>query len=323
MSRANDIEESAAHFVVRSEEPSWSAADQAHLDRWLDESDAHKVAFWRLQHGWREADRIGSMGLPKGNTARTPIAGSTWTRMVAIAACLGIFIIALAIVRPNLGLTGQEHAGAVSYETSVGGHKTVALADGSQIELNTDTLVKASPTQRAVWLQRGEAYFTVAHSGGRPFNVNAGERSVVVLGTQFVVRMSGDELSVAVVQGKVRLEDRMPVNGSQRMASITAGKVAVVNESGLLIKTETAEAMRDLLSWRSGSLVFNDVTLEDAAAQFNRYSRRKLVIADAKAAKIRIGGSFDARNVDAFAGLLNSAYGLKVQTAADRISVSS
>ena len=94
-------------------------------------------------------------------------------------------------------------------------------------------------------------------------------------------------------------------------------------ESGLLIKDETAETLRDLLSWRSGTLVFNDVTLEDAAAQFNRYSRRKLVIADAKAANIRIGGSFDARNLDAFARLLNSAYGLKVQTAEDRISVSS
>ena len=64
MSRAERIEELASLWVVRREEPEWSANDQADLDQWLAESDAHKVAFWRLEQGWRE-DRLHRTGDPQ------------------------------------------------------------------------------------------------------------------------------------------------------------------------------------------------------------------------------------------------------------------
>ena len=66
MSRARDLEQRAAHWVLRQEEAGWSTADQHDLDRWLAESNSHKAAFWRLEHGWREADRIGSLGQAPG-----------------------------------------------------------------------------------------------------------------------------------------------------------------------------------------------------------------------------------------------------------------
>ena len=55
---AREIEQQAALWLVRREEPEWTAADEAMLAAWLEESMAHKAAFWRLEFGWREADRI-------------------------------------------------------------------------------------------------------------------------------------------------------------------------------------------------------------------------------------------------------------------------
>jgi len=58
VNRHDTIEEQAALWVMRREEPGWSSFDEAALDDWLDQSDLHKAAFWRLEHGWRRADRI-------------------------------------------------------------------------------------------------------------------------------------------------------------------------------------------------------------------------------------------------------------------------
>jgi transmembrane sensor len=320
VNRAQEIEDRAAHFVLRREEQSWSADDQQHLDQWLEESDAHKAAYWRLEHGWREADRIGSIGRVEAGRGGAYGPLSNWTKIVALAACLALFVLGFAVLRPELGLIGQGYEAATPYRTAIGGHELVALADGSRVELNTDTAIRASAKRRSVWLERGEAFFDVASASGRQFVVHAAGRSVVVLGTQFSVRLKGDELTVAVLEGRVRIEDG---EDSERSTTIGAGSIAVANKSGLLLTNDTPSKVRALLAWRSGRLLFDDARLSEAAAQFNRYNRKQLIITDADAAKIRIGGSFDARNVDAFARLLGSAYGLNVQSASDRISVSS
>ena len=68
---------------------------------------------------------------------------------------------------------------------------------------------------------------------------------------------------------------------------------------------------------------FDRTTLADAAAEFNRYNRVHLTIADDRAARLRVGGSFEATNVAAFARLLRSAFGLQVSTRGDEIVVAS
>ena len=61
MSRA-DSQNRAARFIMRRDEPGWSETDAAELKAWLDESMAHKAAYWRLVHGWEQAGRIAALG---------------------------------------------------------------------------------------------------------------------------------------------------------------------------------------------------------------------------------------------------------------------
>src|SRR5690606_13001818 len=91
------------------------------------------------------------------------------------------------------------------YATEIGEQKTVQLSDGSELVLNTNTrvLIDYTDSKRRAILDQGEAYFKVAEDAQRPFSVDAGVRSIAVLGTEFNVQKTGGGLTVAVVEGLV------------------------------------------------------------------------------------------------------------------------
>ena len=93
------------------------------------------------------------------------------------------------------------------YATSTGAHRIISLVDQTTVELNTASQMRSTldASKREVFLDRGEAYFDVAHDSSRPFVVHAGGQEIVVLGTKFAVRVDGAKLTVSVVEGRVRL----------------------------------------------------------------------------------------------------------------------
>jgi transmembrane sensor len=316
MSTARQIEERAALWVLHREEPSWSSTDQAELDAWLSQSDAHKAAFWRLECGWRKADRIASLGAPL-QPRRVGFGELSWGRPLALAASILIVFTVVLLQWPRTFTAPQD--AAAQFQTPIGGHQIVSLPDGTRVELNTDTAIKAvvDEHRRAVWLERGEAFFEVAKQHGRNFVIYAGPRTVTVLGTKFSVRRDPREVVVAVLEGRVSV-DAAAANASDRHTTITAGDIAIARGKSTLITT-SAEAVQQQLAWRSGRLIFHDATLGAAVEQFNRYNETQLVLQDADLARLLVGGSFVARNVRAFAQLLKDSYGLEVDDAPGKI----
>jgi len=232
------------------------------------------------------------------------------------AGIAAVVALGAGIVGVNLAMPGR------AYSTDVGGHATAPLADGTRVELNTDTRLRADIDEdhRQVWLDRGEAYFEVAHDPARPFVVHAGSRRITVLGTKFLVRRDGQGVEVAVVEGKVRVD---PVRQERAKAAVlTRGELAVAKGEATLLAVRSIEKVENELSWREGMLVFDRSTLADAAAEFNRYNHKKLVVVGDAAAAVRIGGSFEADNIDAFARLLKQAFGLSVEERGGEIVIS-
>jgi transmembrane sensor len=321
MSGASEIETVAARWLIRREEPDWSAADEARLQAWLDQSYANKAAYWRLECGWRKADRIGALG-PEVAALSLP-ARSRWRDRgrLAIAASIGLLLIAVPVAL-HIAEGRADHATVVQYHTPLGGHEQVALADGSTVELNTATVIRAALTEthRDVWLDSGEAFFSVTHTGA-PFVVHAGSRVVTVVGTKFSVSRDGDNVRVAVVEGKVRVSDSGGADPAPE-ATITRGDLLDADGSSTLLLQNASRKVEQSLAWRDGMLQFDRTPLSDVADQFNRYNRRKLVISDPTAAAIPIGGSFKASNVAAFARLLHEAYGLRVEYTPTEMKVS-
>jgi transmembrane sensor len=316
---AADIETEAASWLQRRRYWNWSDEDQVALEKWLDESLAHSVAYWRLDAGLGRAERLvalrGSAPEQSEITAPKPRISPTLMR---IAAALAVAAVLSALVT-SFVLQPRDR----TYSTQVGGHETVAFADGSRIELNTDTVLRTRMTteQRVVWLKKGEAFFQVKHDPVHPFIVIAGDRRVTDLGTQFTVRRDAARLKVAVMQGRVWF-DASNKQKPLQSALLMPGDVATATAGALSITKDSAHALATDLSWRHGVLVFKYARLADATAELNRYNRQKLVVADPAIAEMTIYGAFPTNNVELFSRVVRDVLGLQVRNKGEEIVIS-
>jgi len=308
-SSSDEIRARAAAFLLKRREYKWSDEDQHVLDAWFAEALAHRIAYLRLETAWDSADRLAVLRRPED--AGTPVVPKRKLSFLASAAAV-VAIVSLGIAAAiNFGRPGEQ-----VYATQVGGHKTITLADGSSIELNTDTVVRVGgENHRQVSLVHGEAYFQIRHDPAHAFVVDVGDHRIVDLGTKFSVRDSGERVRVALVEGRARFES---TNASSRSAPtlLTPGDVAVATANSLLVASITKKSTRDLaddLGWRHGVLVFRRVALGDAAAEFNRYSHDKLIVSDREIAGLTISGTFPTGGVETFSHAAQEAFGLHVQ----------
>ena len=67
-------------------------------------------------------------------------------------------------------------------------------------------------------------------------------------------------------------------------------------------------------SWREGQIIFDDDTLAMAAAEVNRYSAKKIVLADPRLAELRMSGVFIAGHSDSFVETITGNFPIKVSS---------
>ncbi len=209
------------------------------------------------------------------------------------------------------------------YATAVGERETIRFADGSQIELNTDTKLRAevSSSRRKVWLDKGEAYFQIKHDASNPFIVIAGDRYVTDLGTKFRIRRDRGRLEVALLEGRAQLETSDARAPKNPMVLAPGDTVVATANSVSLTKTPSISLAREL-AWRHGIIIFNNTTLASAVAEFNRYNRKKIIVTDPAVAHRTIYGTFQTDNVAAFARLAHEVLGLHVDHHGEDIVIS-
>jgi transmembrane sensor len=294
------IETRAADFLQRRRFWNWSEADQQLLDAWLAESLAHRVTYLRLEAGAARIERLVALRPPEP-MRRPPRGGGDpfYRKFVFPLFATAASLVLVAI----LGLAAARYFHAApedrSFSTDVGGRAVLKFADGTQMELNTDTAVRYRMTtaERTVWLDRGEVYFRVAHNRAHPFLVIADTHRITDLGTEFLVRSDTHQLEVTLVKGRARLNS---TDHSVQPSTLTQGDAAVATSASLTITKKTPQQLADELAWQRGVLVFRNTRLADAIREFNRYSRTPLVIRDPAVAGMRIGGEFRTNNVEDF-----------------------
>lgn len=344
MADSRQIEALAAEWLARRDAEGWTADEQQALDTWLSASARHKVAFLRLQSAWTETGRLQALaaGLPAGrlpprsgtmreagDDARPDLRGVTFAPrdrsghrrrgwQQGLAASLALLALG-SLAWGSWQLTGREQA---SYASTVGEIETVTLPDGSIATLSSDSRldVRISRGERHVALAKGEAFFDVAHDTRRPFVVETEGRRVAAVGTRFSVRRDPEEIRVVVTEGKVRLESRAgPDGAAQPVSLLPAGSVATAGRNGVLVRSLPVSEAERYLEWRDGFLTFDDTSLADAAAEFNRFNTRKLELGDAAVADLRVGGNFRWSNAEGFAHLLEQGFPVRAERQADRI----
>jgi transmembrane sensor len=308
-----DIERQAATWIAQRDAGKWNEQLQAGLDTWLSASTANRVAFLRLDAAWKTSANAAPVPAPAARTAQS--AGSAWRWRIAAALLL------TAGGAAFFALNGYAPATVVA--TAVGGSQVMSLPDGSEVALNTATTVRAkvNERERKVWLDQGEAYFAVAHDASHPFVVVAGDSRITVLGTKFLVRTQDGKTEIDVLEGRVRVEPITSAAGKNALI-LTANQRVIAVPGKLIRSSQNNVQLENALSWRERKLVFDQVSLEHAADEFNRYNTTKLLIVDAEARKVVIGGRFDIDNVQGFARLLRQGFGLQVTEAPGQIVVS-
>lgn len=325
MNRAEQAGIEAADWLIAQADGPLAPDEQARFEAWLAESDGNKAAYWRLEFGWEQADRVAALGRLRADDIVAPGRSRRprWWIPAAIAASVVLAIgIQQFVVRDRAQRAAQVELAVDSYATAVGETRLVDLADGSKIQLNTGSSLRSriSDARREVWLEQGEAFFDVAPDRNRPFVVHAGERSVTVLGTRFSVRRAGPRVVVAVLEGRVELSESAG-GRTLRSSIISGGDIAMAAGSSTLVTSRSERAVLEALSWREGLLTFDQQPLSAIAEEFNRYNQRKIVLEDPSAASIRISGTFPADKPDAFARLLHEAYGLGFEESRGEIRV--
>lgn len=333
MNERERIEADAARWLARQDAGRWTADDQQALDGWLEKSTAHRVAWLRLNAAWQRAGAVGDLPSSKPAPAHS---GAAWTPARAGRRAWITAGAAAAFVTTAAWLLLRAPAGLETYSTAVGARESVSLADGSHITLNTHTRARSliNGRERRVWIDEGEVFFQVRHDPARPFVVVAGSARITVLGTQFRVRHERGRTEVTVLEGRVQFDSPADVKGEaapRRGArspvapplplQLTRNEGVVTEGNSLLLAAKTPEQVRHELSWRQGRLEFEQRTLGEIAAEFNRYNRRQLAV-DPTVADIRLGGSFDADNVDGFVRLVRDGFGLKVSEGGSQLRLS-
>jgi transmembrane sensor len=200
------------------------------------------------------------------------------------------------------------------YTTSVGEQRSIELSDGSAIAINAQSSVRVvfSANARDVYLNRGQAMFTVAKDPIRPFRVHvvgsrsddrsAGKAAVIqALGTKFDVRRLADRINVAVVEGvvQIRSDDRAraldaALSEIGELAKVAAGQAVSIESTGLITPPAPIN-LSDISAWQQRRLVFADNTLEEITEEFRRYNRApRIRIEDDELRTQRFSGVFDA-----------------------------
>jgi transmembrane sensor len=297
------IEARAADFLQRRYLMRWTAGDQAELDDWLDEDTAHRVAFLRLEAGAASVARLSDLGPPWFNRMLERWRLRLQAPFLAAAGFAGI-VAAAYVASPYLLMPADR-----AFTTDVGGRAVIKFGDRSEVELNTDTAVRYRMTtaERTVWLDRGEAWFHVAHDAAHPFTVIAGNRRITDLGTEFLVRRGSKNLEVALLKGRAAVS----AEGAQT-AMLAPGDELFATPFATALTHKSQQELADETAWRKGFLLFHRTKLVDAIGEVNRYSKAKLVIRDPVVANMTIGGAFETDSLAGFLEAMQSVLKLNV-----------
>lgn len=268
----------AADWLARLDRPDVGEADWIAFDAWLEAAPEHKLAYDEVLALWSDVEAA-APSLDQALTPPRAPASRRWVLAGGLAAA-GL----VAAITPWSDFT----APTVTYQTARGERQSVTLSDGTRIDLNAGSrlTVRLTGRERRVAIDGGQAIFDVAKDPRRPFLIEAGDRTVRVVGTQFDVRYRDGRQSVTVARGVVEVR---PTAGAGKAYRLTVGQ-RLDHMAGAPDAEVTAGSPQAVFAWRSGKLVYRDEPLANVVADLNQYADRPIRLADARTGRLPFSG---------------------------------
>jgi len=300
----------------QADERTWLA-----FTSWLESDEANRTAFDEVEdftgglEGSVATMARDSKSFADSGPARFPPRVRSLLRSRYGWAAAAVAIAAAALLFVFLPLEPRQPASA-AYSTRVGETRSVALADGTVVDLNTGTTIRVriGGSERRIALDRGEALFHVAKDSRHPFDVSVGSRVIRVVGTVFDVLRNEGTITVTVAEGKVGFFQ--PDAQADRGLTLVAGdQVAFVEATGKATFRHVNPSVA--LAWRSGYLVYQNAPLALIVSDLNRYFARRVAIGDGSAAAQRFSGVLRMDREDAVLRRLSRLLPVEAEYRAD------
>ena len=299
----------------------WLAADISHVRSYMEiEQLMGDVALAMGPRGANEDTVLVGPSSERARVRRSVIVGG------ALAA-VAMFTLGLVFASDTIRDPMTPGAALPGIETEIAEIRIIYLEDGTQVTLGAQSRLESHFTEklRVVKLSEGEAFFDVKSDKSRPFYVEAGDRLIRVVGTQFAVRQGYDDVKVSVVEGVVEvLKGADPYAAEKNRPKITKDVLRAGDEVVATIGSVKREfgvvEPASAATWRRGWLAYEDASLGEIVSDTNRYSNRKIVLASPGIADLRVTAAFGVEKIDQFIMGLEASYPLTADYGAgDRI----
>lgn len=279
----------AEEWLVRLGRPRVSRGTQGAFERWLSADPANLAEYQAIKALLREtqdlrAELLGELNLV-APAPRRRRAAAGWTP-VALAGGLVAAVLAVAIAPTLLTRFQDPLAGAATYATAVGEIRDVTLPDGSVVTLDTATTLRAKVDGRVrrLALDKGAAYFAVAHDKTHPFQVALADRQVVVTGTHFATSLRDGRARVELLEGSV--EVRQPRVSTESVRLVPGDQVSYL--AGGAVRRDARIDPATSVAWRQRRLVFQDAALSEVLTELGRYTDVRIRLADPAVGRQRV-----------------------------------
>ena len=265
-----------------------SAVEQEELRRWLASDAEHARA-------WRQLGMLDQRFSAASGPARAALLQSREGIRQRVRK-LGRGLASIALVCGLALFAGERyvplHYWLADQRTATGEQRTLTLADGTSINLNTHSAidVRFDEKRRLIVLQAGEILIETGHDDARPFYVQTPDGSLRALGTRFIVKREDHATRLSVLQSAVAAQPE-----AQHQAQVVkAGQQVLMRSDGLgplLAVPPGSDA------WTRGMLVVDNARLGDVIKELGRYRSGHLGV-DKNVADLRITGSFPLRDTN-------------------------
>jgi transmembrane sensor len=351
------IYEEAGEWLVRHREGSLDTRSRRSFDAWLRESPQHVRAYLEMSSDWENLASLdpnwnaGADDLiaraREDNVVRPLLEARTGPNRVpglvaATSRNRNLLALAASVV-VAISIASWLYLERNVYSTGIGEQRTVALVDGSTVELNALSKidVRFTEQERTIDLLAGQALFRVAKDPDRPFMVASDVTYVRAVGTQFDVYRKSTGTLVTVVEGRVAVmgdadhsndvaadavdERVLGPNAVERLDS--SGEVFVSAGEQLLVAQGSSTApwpanIEAATAWTQQRLVFEYAPLTEVVEEFNRYNRRPLVIDDQRLRNFHVSGIFSSTDPTLLLRFLRDQPGIVVAETAGEIRIS-
>ncbi|MEH3024058.1 MAG: FecR domain-containing protein [Pseudomonas oryzihabitans] len=270
------------------------------------EPEHQQLQEWRQAHAEHERAWQAALALQQRFAAIHPrlamasLQPANRSRRSALRQLLG-----LAVVVPTgwwLTRTLPLDAWSADLSTATGERRSLTLADGSLLQLNTATAVDLDQVRRYLRLIRGEVSLQVP--GAVAYTLDTGFGAVTVRQAEVCVHQHDEGCDVRVVGGSVGVQ---PLHGPR--LELGKGQQLRLTELGVGAIEPFAAT---LLSWRRGVLIAQNQPLGEFLHEFSRY-RLGLLRWDPAVADLRVTGSFQLADGDRVLALLAATLPLELQ----------